>query len=829
MADNLADLSMLDLLRMEVETHVAPLERGLLALESAQAPRDKIEPLMRAAHSIKGAGRILGLAQVVTLAHAMEDVFVAAQEGRLAILPELVDLLLQAVDVFKRLAAQPPATIPAWLQEQEATMGSMTDTLRAVLAAPQAATAVALQTPAAVAPQAPMAVVPQTPPAAAPTVAPAEIAVAVPPAAPRAPRGTRTQAAPPKPAPAPAPAATPAPAHAPVPAEPGARSPARAEGEIAAEVVTAAAPARAEEGVAESAVLVASHTLNRLLGLASESLVAMRGLDTLVQELRRLKTGQLDLATGVGRLREGSSAFRRDPLAQALVADLAGALEEQQHRLAQHSEAFESFVVRAGELSSRLYDAAVATRMRPFSDGVVGFPRYVRDLARQLGKKISLQIHGETVRVDRDMLARLEAPLNHLLRNACDHGIEPPDERATTGKSAEAVIHLEASHRAGMLLITVSDDGRGIDVEKIRSRIIEKGLADAGMAGRMSEAELLEFLFLPGFSTAGKVTEISGRGVGLDVVHTMVQEVGGTLQVTSRPGHGATFALVLPLTLSVVRALLVQIAGEGYAFPLTRLDRVLVPALEEIRHVEGRPFLDVDGSALGLIPASQPLGLRGLDAEAHEPVVVVISDRLNRYGVVVDRLLGERELVVRPLDPILGKVPNIAAAAILEDGVPVLILDVDDLVRSIDAITSSGRPEDIAVRGELAVRTAVKHVLVVDDSITVREVERRLLANSGYVVDVAVDGMDGWNRVRGGGYDLVITDVDMPRMNGIELVTHLKGDPQLRAMPVMIVSYKDREEDRRRGLEAGANYYLTKSSFHDDTLLGAVVDLIGPA
>jgi two-component system sensor histidine kinase and response regulator WspE len=307
----------------------------------------------------------------------------------------------------------------------------------------------------------------------------------------------------------------------------------------------------------------------------------------------------------------------------------------------------------------------------------------------------------------------------------------------------------------------------------------------------------------------------------------MVNEVGGSVRVHSELGRGTTFQLQLPLTLSVLRALLVEVAGESYAFPLARVDRVLKLAPSELDVVEGRPFVSFDGRNIGLIPAQQPLGLPAPTGASSELSVVVVSDRLNRYGIVVDCLLGERELVVRPLDGRLGKVPDLSAAAILDDGSPTLIVDVDDLVRSVDHVLGGSKPSLLLASAAEADARPIKRILVVDDSITVREVERRLLVNQGYAVDVAVDGMDGWNRVRATRYDLVISDVDMPRMNGIELVSRIKGDPQLRELPVVIVSYKDREEDRVRGLTAGANYYLTKSSFQDDSLVRAVRDLIG--
>jgi two-component system sensor histidine kinase and response regulator WspE len=344
----------------------------------------------------------------------------------------------------------------------------------------------------------------------------------------------------------------------------------------------------------------------------------------------------------------------------------------------------------------------------------------------------------------------------------------------------------------------------------------------------MGEAELADFLFLPGFSTATAVTRVSGRGVGLDVVATMVQEVGGSVRLSSRSGARTTFELQLPLTLSVLRALLIRIAGEPYAIPLSRIERVLEVDPASLRAVEGRLFVDVEGEAVGLVPAHQPLGLTAAGPSPSRLPVVVVADRLNRFGLVVEALLGERELVLFPLDPRLGKVPDVSATAVLEDGSPLLVLDVDDLVRSIDNLLAGAGVDSVrraARPGETPRRS--KRILVVDDSITVREVERRLLLDSGYEVDVAVDGMDGFNRVRGGSYDLVLTDVDMPRMNGIEMVTRMRKEPSLARLPIVIVSYKDREEDRLRGLEAGASTYLTKSSFDDESLLRAVAELIG--
>jgi two-component system sensor histidine kinase and response regulator WspE len=457
----------------------------------------------------------------------------------------------------------------------------------------------------------------------------------------------------------------------------------------------------------------------------------------------------------------------------------------------------------------------------------------VRDLARELGKQVRFDIVGTGTPVDREILARLEAPLTHMLRNAIDHGVETPEERSAAGKEPVARVWVEARHQSGHLLVRVGDDGRGIEVEDVRRSIVRKALSAPEVAARLGRDELLEFLFLPGFSTTSQVTEISGRGVGLDVVQAFAQEVGGVAGIESELGRGTEFRIELPVSLSVLRAAVVEIGGEPYALPLARLERVVRVPLAEIGAVEGRRQFMLDGRAVGLVEAATVLDLGSVERGADGTVsVIVVSHGRGAeeswYGLVVDRFRGESDLVVRPLDIRLGKVPHVAAASVGEGGEPLLIVDVDDVVHSVRQFLSEGKlrggTRDIGV--ELSRR---RRVLVVDDSLTVREVERQLLARLGYEVDVAVDGADGWNAVRGGRYDLLVTDVDMPRMNGLELVAAVRREPRLADLPIIIVSYKDREEDRLAGMHAGANAYLTKGAFRDDSFARTVRDLIGSA
>ncbi len=737
----ITDPSLIELFRTEAETQEQVLSQGLLALERDRADAKQLEALMRAAHSLKGAARIVGVQAAVDVAHAMESCFVAAQNGELLLDHGHVDVLLEGVDLLAKIAHAPEGSLdPAHFLGR----------LSAVLETPREEQSAA-PLPAAIQPQA-------------------------------------------------------------------AGGPHESNG--------SAAPDTA--GESDRILRVTANHLNRLLGLAGESRVEARWLDPFARSLIRLKRMQLDLARSLDALHDSLAGASIDDRMQGRIAEVRSKAAECRQFLGERLVALEMFDRRSTNLSHRLYDEALACRMRPFADGAQGFPRMVRDIARSLGKEVRLNILGEQTQVDRDVLEKLEAPLNHMLRNAIDHGIEPPEQRAALGKPREGTITIEARHSAGMLLITLRDDGRGIDVEAVRKAVVERKLTNAETAAQMRDSELFDFLFLPGFTLKKTVTEISGRGVGLDVVLDMMKRLRGTIRISSEAGKGTHFQLHLPLTLSVLRALLVEIAGEPYGVPLAAITRTIKLAKDKIATIEGRQHFEFEGQRVGLVTAHQAFDKGEPSAAAQDLPVIVIGDQGELYGLIVDRFLGERELVVQPLDSRLGKIKNISAGALTDDGAPLLIVDVEDLVRSVQKLSAAGRLSNVR-NGETTAPTQRKRVLVVDDSLTVRELERKLLEARGYEVEIAVDGMDGWNAARLNPHDLIITDVDMPRMDGIELVSLIRKDPALKSKPVMIVSYKDREQDRARGLEAGADFYLTKGSFHDQSLVQAVSDLIGPA
>ncbi len=776
---DLSSMSMMDLFRQEAESHCAALSDNLLSLERNPTDPEALASLMRAAHSIKGAARIVDLPVVVELAHAMEDVFVAAQDGKLVLGREDIDLLLKGMDMLDGIGSVAEDKMTAWLAGQSTLINKLAADFKALAAGGGKKYAAGKEAAREKA-------IDSLVTACKDISAGQKVETASqPPSQPRESVKTKSK----------------------MPPEESAKT-------------------------VDRSLRVSAEGMNRLMGFAGEVQVESRWLPAFAHKVLQLKRRQDDvyrLLNGYMDKVRASDPAEAERLSKNGFRNLIARMDICCGLVNEYQAEIEDHARRSTEISHHLYHEVIANRMRPFADGIRGFPRMVRDLARELGKEVEFEIIGSDTLIDRDILDKIEAPLNHLLRNAIDHGIESPPERLQAGKPEKALIRLEARHSAGMLNIVVSDDGYGIDIEKLRRKVIDKKMVAEEMARDLRETELLDFLFLPNFSTRETVSKVSGRGVGLDVVHSAVHEVRGLVRTSTRPGVGTTFEMQLPLTLSVMRSLLVEIYGEVYAFPLVAIDHVIM-IRDEIKEVEGRQYVTFGRERVGLISARQVLEKRlaeDLENEREEQAVVIVSDRHNRYGLIVDRFLEIRDLVVQPLDRKLKKVQDISAVAILENGTPVLIVDVEDMVHSVDDLIYGNRLHRIGGEAIMDERR-LKRILVVDDSITVREVERKMLAVRGYEVKTAVDGMDGLNALRRNeDFDLVVTDVDMPRMNGIELVNLIRSDARFERLPVIIVSYKDREEDRRQGLEAGADYYLTKGSFQDETLLRTVEELIG--
>jgi two-component system sensor histidine kinase and response regulator WspE len=577
--------------------------------------------------------------------------------------------------------------------------------------------------------------------------------------------------------------------------------------------------------IAPPSLRVHAEPVNQILGMAAQQRVEAGALRSFIAQLREMRIETKQVHEQLEELHQYLGAPDvADPIGARLLA-LRHRVRSSRVHLSGHTDAFNQFAGASELLSQRMLRTATQIRLRPLADVLIGFPRMLRDLARRLEKRAQWSVKGDEQSVDRDILERIEAPLTQLLRNAIDHGIEPPPERVAAGKPEIGQIRLTISQHAGMLLLEMSDDGRGIDIERIRTRLIERGTRD-DEAAQMSRNDLLEVLFLPDFSTASAVTETSGRGVGLDVVRANLHEIGGSVRVSSTLGVSTSFHLLVPVSRSVVRTVVVKVAGERYGFALARIGRVQRIAADLLAAGRTVHFVHVGGINLRLVDLADLLEL-GQTRMGGTALTAVVIDNQNRpFGFVVDEVMGEFDLSVRPIDARLGRVTDLSAAAVMPDGEAVILVDVDDLLRSAqrqDALA----PLQTGTSSATGARR--QRILVTDDSISVRELVRQLLVGKGYEVEVAVDGQDAWHKVRDEAFDLLITDIDMPRMDGIELTRSVKQDLRLRQMPVMIVSYRDRPEDRARGLAERADAYVTKSDFQDERFLALVHDLIGAA
>jgi two-component system chemotaxis sensor kinase CheA len=458
-----------------------------------------------------------------------------------------------------------------------------------------------------------------------------------------------------------------------------------------------------------------------------------------------------------------------------------------------------------GRLFGDLKDAAIRMRMLPLATITAPLPRAVRDIATAEGKDVEFRISGDDTELDRIILESLFEPLVHMIRNAVGHGVETPAERTSAGKPPRATVQLMAKQRGGTVEILVSDDGRGVSAELMAEVRRNGSLADA--------------LARPGFSTATEVTELSGRGVGLDVVKRYVEGFGGTLEVRSEPGIGTEIVLVLPLALALLEVLLVERGEHVFGLPLASVDEALSP--ENMLTLEGKPFLDLRGRSVEVADLADLIGAAAPALPAGSPAIIVTSGA-RRVAVMCDRLLGQDEVVVKPLGVLLASTRGYLGAAILGDGRVALLLDPN----SLSGVTAR-TPRLVLEPAALEQRLAPK-ILVVEDSFTVRELQRSILQAAGYRVEIACDGSEALDRVSGDAeIDLVITDLEMPKMGGLELTRAIRDRPESASLPIVIVTSRDDEGDRKAGAEAGANAYMVKRSFDQHALLETVERLVG--
>ena len=472
---------------------------------------------------------------------------------------------------------------------------------------------------------------------------------------------------------------------------------------------------------------------------------------------------------------------------------------------------------------SLVRDGAMGLAMVPLRRVVAAFPRLVREVAAATGKDVALEIEGDDVELDKQVLDGVADALKHLVINAVDHGCEPPADRVVAGKPAQATVRVTARTAGGHVVIEVSEDGRGIDEDVVRAKAAERGLLPADST--LSGSALLALLFTPEFSTAAKVTETSGRGVGLDVVKTSVDELGGSIDVRSDVGGGTTFALTLPVTLGVMRCLIARLGTERFAIPVTSVVESIGLNDAGVTSLAGMPVITRHGQSLPLLDLGDALAVPG-DREPRAALIVRHGDRQVAWSV--DRLEGETELVIKDLGSFIRRVPGVSGATIAGDGNVVCLLDLRDIADRALGLGGAGITRRTALPEAAGPAQPKARVLVVEDSLGVRELERVILEGAGYHVETAVDGLDGASRLRDGNpADIVISDVEMPGMTGFELTRTIRRTKGWENVPVVIMTSLGNEEHRREGLEAGATAYLLKGEFDQSELVETVRRLIG--
>jgi two-component system chemotaxis sensor kinase CheA len=479
----------------------------------------------------------------------------------------------------------------------------------------------------------------------------------------------------------------------------------------------------------------------------------------------------------------------------------------------------------------RVLEDAKKLLMLPFSTLFSLFPKLVRDLSREQGKEVELVVGGTEVEVDKRILEEIKDPLIHLLRNCVDHGIETPLARAEAGKPSRGTITLGVSQVHGNKVeVCLADDGAGIDLEAVSAAAVCKGFLSAEESARLSETETLALVFRPELSTSRLLTEISGRGLGLAIVKEKVDKIGGWIELQSRRSAGTTFRLVIPLTLATFKGVMVEAGGQVLVMPTVNTEHVCRVRPDQILMVENRETIRFEDRVVALVRLDDLLELPRRESAADGALlpVLIASDGQRRIALAVDAVLGEQEVLLKRLGQPLSRVRNIAGATVLGSGKVVPVLNAADLLKS--AVRLNGRAAGRAAPGDAprdrpAVRAA-RSLLVVEDSVTARMLIRGILESAGYRVKTAVDGVDAWSALKTDDFDLVVSDVEMPRMNGFDLTTRIRGNQRLAEMPVVLVTARDSRTDRERGVEAGANAYIVKSGFDQNNLLEVVRRLL---
>lgn len=772
----------------EAQEHLQAISSCLLRMEKAGSPEDAriaLEDVFRETHSLKGAARTVSLAAIERTCQELESVFAAWKQQTRVPQPADFDVVLQAVDCVTTLAAQARQGVAA----DPHTVEPVVQALRPLHQPPSAKREAAEQAPRAAARESAQA------------------------AAPAAPAGGDA-----------------GPAEPPARAEPPAVRPAAA---------AESPPARAEP---PETVRISTAKLDALLRQAEELLtwklaanqrvVALRELQDALQTWERQWARLLPDWRSLQQAVERPDAATSPAHTAALTARLLEFVEwshtwskSWESRLAAVSHLADHEARSLGGMIDHLLDDAKRLLMLPFATLLAVLPKLVRDLARDQGKRVELVIHGGEVEIDKRILEELKDPLIHLVRNSIDHGIEKPAVRIAQGKPPQGTLVLTVSQVDGnKVQLLLEDDGGGVDARRVREAAVRQGLLSAERAGQLEEQESLALIFLSGVSTSPLLTEVSGRGLGMAIVREKVERLGGRISVETQPGRGTSFRLLLPLTLATFRGLLVRAGGQTLVIPTAQVERVVRVRSGDVRRPAGQPMIAPAGTALPLVWLEHVLQLPAKPARMPPDVItaVVLGTGDQRIAFAVAEVLQEQEVLIKSLGPPLSRVRNVAGAALLGSGKAVLILNPADLLTSAlhAPVAAPASAQTGPTEGQ------AKSILVAEDSITARMLLKNILESAGYHVTTVVDGMDAWTALKTETFDLLVSDIQMPRLNGFDLTARIRGDKRLAELPVVLVTALATREDRERGIDAGASAYIVKSSFDQSNLLDVIRRLV---
>lgn len=806
--------------QIEAQELIQTIATGLIDLEKTPAGEDRraiLEPVYRAAHSLKGAARAVSVGNVEELCQALETVFASLKDGDTDLSPDQFDVLQQMVDALTQVIFPTDGQTPPPVADLVHALGKLTNGK----GAPSRSDALDV----AASPAGPVGQGDEPCD---------EATLAVQPALGNGAAAEAAEAA----------------------QEEGAELDLRSCLNAVAQKTQVSAPAEQKDRpdaqdsqstrsrpALSDTVRIRTEKLDSLL-LGAEQMLSVKlateqrssDLQEIMGMLSQWKKEWTKLGPQARTLRQlldgptnGNGTAQIGDHAKPLLEFLdwnqsyLESVDAELHGLARTIDGDHRVVTT---LVDDLLEEAKSVLMLPFSSMLQAFPKMARDISRKLEKDIDLRIEGEEVEIDKRILEATKDPLIHLVRNCIDHGIESPEERERNGKPRRGTVTVAVSGVSGnRVRIVVSDDGAGIDPVKVRKMGIERGLVAAAEAEELSDEDCLSLIFHSGLSTSGIITDLSGRGLGMAIVQEGAEKLGGRVSVDSELGAGTTFTIDLPLTLATFRGVIVKCARHLFVVPTASINRVTRVAPAEVKTVGSRESILLDDEPVALARLDAVLGLTapaGRDEGAKALTVVVIASAGTRIAFAVDEVLNEQEVLVKGLGKQLVRVANIAGATILGSGEVVPILNVSDLMKTA---VSEGVAATVS-RSSGSEETAVKSVLVAEDSITSRMLLKNILQSAGYQVQTAVDGMEGLTTLKTGQFDLVVSDVDMPRMNGFELTQQIRSDGKLAELPVVLVTARGSPEDRERGVDAGANAYIVKSSFDQSNLLSVVERLI---